>query len=159
MASFSTANYQLCQWEPADQVQRTDFNADNAKIDAALSELAADMANKASLSALSSVQASMPRVAVGTYTGNGTASRKITLSFTPKAVLVLPQKGPLYESGSVSRTYGGLAVTGSNVLDGQGTAVVSIVSNGFQVAYYESNSYTHAASNQSGTVYHYFAIG
>ena len=36
MASFSTANYQLCQWEPTDQVQRTDFNADNAKIDAAL---------------------------------------------------------------------------------------------------------------------------
>lgn len=36
MASFSTANYQLCQWEPTDQVQRTDFNADNAKIDTAI---------------------------------------------------------------------------------------------------------------------------
>lgn len=31
-----TANYNLCQFEPGDQVQRTDFNADNAKLDAAL---------------------------------------------------------------------------------------------------------------------------
>ena len=36
MASTYTTNYQLNQWEPADQVQRTDFNADNAKIDAAI---------------------------------------------------------------------------------------------------------------------------
>ena len=34
MASNYTTNYQLNQWEPTDQVQRTDFNADNAKIDA-----------------------------------------------------------------------------------------------------------------------------
>ena len=36
MASNYTTNYNLCQWEPTDQVQRTDFNADNAKLDAAL---------------------------------------------------------------------------------------------------------------------------
>ena len=36
MASNYTENYALCQWEPTDQVQRTDFNADNAKLDAAL---------------------------------------------------------------------------------------------------------------------------
>ena len=39
MASNYTTNYQLNQWEPTDQVLRTDFNADNAKIDAALKEL------------------------------------------------------------------------------------------------------------------------
>lgn len=39
MASNYTTNYNLCQWQPTDQVQRTDFNADNAKIDAALAEL------------------------------------------------------------------------------------------------------------------------
>ena len=35
MASY-TANYQLHQWEPADFFLRTDFNADFAKLDAAL---------------------------------------------------------------------------------------------------------------------------
>ena len=36
MAINQTANYQLNQWEPTDAVQRTDFNTDNAKVDAAL---------------------------------------------------------------------------------------------------------------------------
>ena len=36
MATNQTTNYQLNQWEPTDQVLRTDFNADNAKIDIAL---------------------------------------------------------------------------------------------------------------------------
>ena len=35
-----TTNYQLNQWDPDDKVLRTDFNADNAKIDAALASLA-----------------------------------------------------------------------------------------------------------------------
>ena len=36
MSTNHTANYDLCQWEATDQVLRTDFNADNAKLDAAL---------------------------------------------------------------------------------------------------------------------------
>ena len=39
MATNQTTNYQLNQWETTDQVLRTDFNADNAKIDAALAEV------------------------------------------------------------------------------------------------------------------------
>ena len=31
-----TTNYQLCQWDGEDRILRTDFNEDNAKIDAAL---------------------------------------------------------------------------------------------------------------------------
>ena len=34
-----TEHYQLNQWEANDKVQRTDFNADNAKIDAALGQM------------------------------------------------------------------------------------------------------------------------
>ena len=40
MAANQTTNYQLNQWEATDQVLRTDFNADNAKVDAALAGLA-----------------------------------------------------------------------------------------------------------------------
>ena len=31
-----TTNYNLCQFEETDRVRRTDFNEDNAKIDAAV---------------------------------------------------------------------------------------------------------------------------
>ena len=36
MASNHTENYGLCQWEATDQVLRTEFNEDNAKVEAAL---------------------------------------------------------------------------------------------------------------------------
>ena len=36
MSTNYTENFDLCQWEPTDPVIRTDFNADTAKIDAAL---------------------------------------------------------------------------------------------------------------------------
>ena len=39
MAANQTTNYQLNQWEATDQILRTDFNADNAKVDAALAGL------------------------------------------------------------------------------------------------------------------------
>ena len=45
-----TEHYQLNQWDAADQVKRTDFNEDNAKIDAAL-------AGKADNSAFAQLQA------------------------------------------------------------------------------------------------------
>ena len=38
MASNYTENYGLCQWEATDQVLRTEFNEDHAKIDAVLSK-------------------------------------------------------------------------------------------------------------------------
>lgn len=43
-----TEKYQLNQWELTDRIQMEDFNADNAKIDAALAEQAAVLAGKAS---------------------------------------------------------------------------------------------------------------
>ena len=39
MATNHTTHYDLNQWQATDQVLRTDFNADNAKIDAALAVL------------------------------------------------------------------------------------------------------------------------
>ena len=56
MASKYTTNYNLCQWEASDKVLRTEFNADNAKIDAALGSLASSVSGKASSSALNSLQ-------------------------------------------------------------------------------------------------------
>ena len=55
MASNYTGNYQLCQWEATDAVQRVEFNADNAKVDAALQALSDQVVQKASQSALNTV--------------------------------------------------------------------------------------------------------
>lgn len=43
MASNYTSHYHLNQWDGADKVQRVDFNADNAAIDAALAAQAAEL--------------------------------------------------------------------------------------------------------------------
>ena len=56
-----TSNYNLNQWEPDDKIQRTDFNADNVKIDAALGTLAARLSTRGNC-----------RVVTGQYTGTGT---------------------------------------------------------------------------------------
>ena len=64
MSTYHTEHYQLSQWERSDKVLMDDFNADNAKLDAALaskaeaaavSALAQAVAGKADQSALTSV--------------------------------------------------------------------------------------------------------
>ena len=88
MASNYTEHYDLCQWEATDQVQRTDFNADNAKVDAALDALAGQMAEKADgddlislgqvveqkaeISELTELDGRALRWALGSYVGTGT---------------------------------------------------------------------------------------
>ena len=100
MASNYTEHYDLCQWEATDQVQRTDFNADNAKLDAALDALAGQVAEKADgddLAALSETVAGHTAALAGcgncqiyttTYVGDGTKSRTYTFPGTPLAVLI-----------------------------------------------------------------------
>ena len=44
MANNCTENYGLCQWEATDQVLRTEFNEDNAKVDVALGTLSETVA-------------------------------------------------------------------------------------------------------------------
>lgn len=46
MASNYTEKYKLCQWEATDAVLRTDFNEDNAKLEAALKALQDSKAEK-----------------------------------------------------------------------------------------------------------------
>ena len=75
MASKQTINYGLSQWEATDQVLRADFNADNAKIDAAL-KVAQDAAER-------------PNFAMGVLTDyDGTAAVTVDLGQQPKMVMV-----------------------------------------------------------------------
>ena len=57
MATNHTEHYQLCQWLSTDQVRRTDFNADNAKLATALAGLASGKADASALTSLSATVA------------------------------------------------------------------------------------------------------
>ena len=89
-----TSNYNLCQWEETDRVRRTDFNEDNAKIDAAVKAVDRRVdgleASKADKTALAAVEGKISRIVTGTYAGTGGSSgvRRISLPGRPKLVLI-----------------------------------------------------------------------
>ena len=76
MASNRTQNYDLNQWELTDGIIMEDFNKDNRTLDTALTEM----------------QASIPRIRTGTYVGTNTfgedAPNSLTFDFEPKLVIV-----------------------------------------------------------------------
>ena len=133
MSTNHTPNFNLCQWEATDKVLRSDFNADNQKIDAALSAL--------------------PRLILGTYTGDGKANQFISLERTPKAVLSMQSNGYLSQQYQTV-FFGGLALEGCPI-EGGGAAVIAIEENGFRV-YENANKDVHA--NTLDAVYHYLAV-
>ena len=159
MASNHTEHFSLNQWQADDQVKRTDFNEDNAKIDAALNDLSGGLAEKATTAALETVSkklAAMPCLVTGTYTGDGTDSRLISLGFQPKALLVMTDEG--YSARPYTDDYyGGLALPGKPVClkTVYGTDyILTVESQGFRV-YYNKSKYVF--SNQKEFNYHYLA--
>ena len=165
-SSKHTTTYQLNQWLASDPVLREDFNSDNLKLENALAALAAALNTKAGSDQLTAVAQTVPKVAVGSYVGDGAASKSIALPFTPKAVYACPVHGGtlwIHEgSGNgTTYTYGGLAVTGQNAMTWRGGHdVVAIQTGGFTVYYsYYSNEFMYAAANMSGQTYVYVAIG
>ena len=138
MATY-TSNYQLHQWVPSDDFLRTDFNTDFQKIDAAL-------ARKAEKSTVTSLQtqvagkadaSTVPRVAAGSYTGNGT-TKSISLGFQPRAVII-----------PVSDYYAAALLPGFTSKAG------AITSSGFTVSFDSAYIY---GTNRSGQSYAYLAI-
>ena len=176
MATNHTTNYELNQWLSTDQVLRTDFNADNVKLDTALNSLSGEVEQKADQSALNAVAASvqakadqtaldtlnstvqqltagLTKIVVGSYTGNGVSPRTIFLGAKPKAVLVVEAGGRLYYYLMVSQFLGGLAVDGHDAQDSEEGTLVKIVSNGFQVF-----NQGYARTNYPDSQYHYVAF-
>ena len=71
MPSNQTPNYQLSQWEKSDKVLMEDFNADNAKIDAALKAEADTRASAVSALAVQMGRKGDCRVRIHSYVGTG----------------------------------------------------------------------------------------
>ena len=85
MSTNHTTNYNLNQWEAADKVLRTEFNEDNAKIDAAL---------KSSADAIGALEGQMAgkgncQLHYSAYTGNGNTSRTFTFSGPPRFLCIM----------------------------------------------------------------------
>lgn len=145
-----TTNYNLCQWAAEDRIMRSDFNADNQKIDAAL--------------------ATMPRIVTGTYVGDGTASRFIDLGFTPRALYVCAESGAAFDQYTSNDDYlryirGGLALPGHPLRDrtfsDSETIALSIVNGGFQTVCTSrvvGNPKIMLYTNEKNVTYHYIAL-
>ena len=147
MASNQTEHYGLNQWEAEDPFVRTEFNEDNRKIDKALAE----KTEQSDFLALTEVVALKGRLAIGTYAGNGAASRVISVGFTPKVVVLTEKSGQTQLSNMWNYCYGGISVTGHNAPG------LEIVSNGFQVGVNESGKiFTNRAADGP---YAYIALG
>ena len=90
-----TNNYQLSQWDSDDRILRTDFNADNAKVDAALADQAS------SVTALAGQLATKGNCQIyfTSYEGDGTygTTAKKTYTFAHRPLLII-----VAESGGTS---------------------------------------------------------
>ena len=141
MASYTT-NYGLHQWESTDDFLRTDFNTDFQKIDAALAGIQADTDGKVEM-------------VTGTYEGDGSDERTITLGFQPKAVLLFCAGGMTAYGGGAYIIYGGLVLPGHPVVDyGHNNEVaVEIVSTGFRL---HRDIYRNV--NNDNVTYYYLAL-
>ena len=143
-----TQNYNLCQWAAEDRILRSDFNDDNAKIDAGVAAAGAKFAG-------------------GTYVGTGTYSEenpvRLQFSFEPKLIL-------LTNCGGADRYSDGFAV----LIQGQTTAFLLLANgsdmnstmfwklyvtwNGTEVSWYNANNES-TSMNHNGYTYNYIAIG
>ena len=95
MSTNHTTNYALNQWEGTDKVLRAEFNADNAKIDAALKAnadaIAAEAAAREALAGTVALKGNC-RIVYGTYTGMGAAAPTVlTFDGKPLAVFIMSQ--------------------------------------------------------------------
>ena len=124
-----TQHYQLNQWAADDQVLRTDFNADNAKIDAALVER-------------------------GTYVGTGVAGpdTPTTLTFSGKPILLFVGGG-----GCCAATMIRPSTLSYNIgLTMSDQMILSWGEN--SITWYATPNNVNGQMTVSGTTYAYFAL-
>lgn len=156
MPSSSKTNYlQLNYWSAGDKPKMADFNGDNQKIDNAFQ---AHIQNSAQhLTGNQSAWIAQPFVS-GTYTGDGTASRSVTLGFAPALLVILPEGyGPL-ELDTVQQTP---LLRFALAADSHGSSGVALTATGFTVNQAQSiplAGLPKICLNEQNVVYRYFAI-
>lgn len=137
-----TENYRLNQWDAQDAILREDFNADNAKIDAAL--------------------AAGAKIAIGSYVGTGTYGadnpNSLTFEFEPKIIIVTQSKASSASDMFLAlRGQTGYTHFGSN----GGYYNGSCAWDGNTVSWWCTNDSVGAnvQFNRTGLTYHYLVVG
>ena len=161
MPSNYTPNYQLNQWEPGDKVLRTEFNADNAKVDAALRSVSIRVDGKADQSALdaevsartaavSAVQSALLgkvncKIQTFSYTGTGGTTHTRTFDSRPAFFLIIGPESIIFGGWSLSTAYCVYSMDGRS---GNGSVRLSWSSNKLTITGDER-----AVANRSGYTY------
>jgi len=142
MATNQTENLKLSQWLATDPVLRSDFNADNQKIDAAMRY--------------------MPRLVAGSYTGNGKFGeenpRALSFTFTPMLVVITADSGGSLIPGSIF-------INGQEKSDGLDNLYSTVYSLNLRLTWGQQSVSWYAPEgadkqlNVQGQIYRYFALG
>ena len=148
-----TTNFQLNQWSETDYVRRTDFNADNLKIDTALAALNTAVEGAGNC-----------RMATGSYVGTGTSGAdhpcSIPLPFRPRLLLLdcAVQHGSSSGPSHFILSWGMEGFTAQSTTDGWN----KLTWEEGQVSWYYtggSSSKPMRQFNESGTTYAYVMFG
>ena len=171
MASNYPRNYNLCQWEASDKVLRTEFNADNAKIDAAIAAvdgrvdgLSSTVSDKASTAALENLKTTVSQhtselakkgncqLFTTTYTGSGKfgSSNPNRLTFAKKPMVIF-----VHSNTSLMTLVQGMGISWAATNTGSSSAV-SVTWSGNSVSWYGDQTYSQLSYN--GAVYHVLAL-
>ena len=120
-----TTNYQLNQWAKSDRLMMDDFNADNQKIDAAL--------------------AAVPRIAIGSYVGTGSAAQdtNVNVGFAPRAVFLC----------SNNNGHDAKLVLRGDAWEANAVTMLQLTDTGFRAKYGQ-----YSVETNSNATYYYLAI-
>ena len=156
MPSSAKTNYlQLNSWSADDKPKMADFNSDNEKVDSAFQSHVQNTALH--LQGSQSTWVAQPFV-TGTYTGDGSEERAVTLGFKAALLVVMAQSyGPM-ELDTVQDNPVLRFAVGA---DGQGSTGLTLTDTGFTVLQAQSAplaGLTKICLNQQNVTYRYFAI-
>ena len=145
-----TSKYGLSQWDAEDRILREDFNADNAKIEAAILG-----ANEAAAAAA----ASGLKVLSGTFNGTGTTgTRTYEIGVKPKLLILRTSNtvsGSTYEIGAIMTDFANILFrsSGGGSMAASGT-VGTVTDSGFSLKISNAT----LGLNASGSTLYYFAL-
>lgn len=149
-----TANFNLNKPEVTDPMRLADFNQNSDIIDAALANLNTAVGSKAEQSAVTALTTAVPKIAVGTYTGDTTITgMAVDVGFAPKMVFIWANWCD--DSSTYNTKYCGMVVEGQSLQD-----ILKLTDTGFRViSTKDNNGYQEFPYLNSTRTYFYFAVG
>ena len=161
MASTNkTENIGLNQWVASDPVLREDFNADNAKIDAALGAVNDTLATE-----LEQFRSGLLKIASGSYVGTGeygaSAPNSLTFDFAPYLVIITFSNYTAFFCRGSAYACGFTATGASFTTTALGWYLRNVSWGDNTLSWYSTDGSTgvDAQLNYNGRTYSYIAIG